>query len=344
MDVGIIGLASSGRTTVFRALLAQRAPKAAGDRHDAAAIGAIQVREPRLERLADRFQPRKVTPVEIRMHDLCPSLESSFPTAEIEAMKRMDLLLLAIPAFADPSPAASVTALERLLAELYLEDLAAVERRLSRNPRERLADLEKEALERAQATLEAERPVLLAELSEPQRRALRGYALVTDRPLIAVRNTSEAEAGAAPPEDLVKRGADCGIPVLALCAALEAEMAALSPKERADFLHEYGVDEPAGGAVTRAILERADLISFFTVSEDECRAWAIARGTAAREAAGKIHSDIERGFIRAEVLPFEELVSLAGLMTEARKNGVLRLEGKDYVIRDGEVVHFRFNV
>ena len=344
MDVGITGLANSGRTTVFRALLAHRAPQGSGDRQAAAAVGTIHVRDPRLDRLAELFRPRKVTPVEIRVHDLCPSHDASFPTAEIEAMKRMDVLLLVIPAFADGSPAASIAGLDRLLGELCLEDLAAVERRLQRHPRERLEALEKQALETAAAALEAERPVGQAELSEPARRALRGYALLTDRPLIAVRNTAEDQAGAAPPEELPKHARDKGLRVLSLCASLEAEMAELSPEERAEFLAEYQVEEPAGAALIRAVLECADLISFFTVGDDECRAWPIPRGTPARSAAGKIHSDIERGFIRAEVVPFEELVALPGLMNEAKKKGVLRLEGKEYPICDGEIVHFRFNV
>ena len=344
MDLGIAGLPGSGRTTVFRALLAHRAPQAAGDRHGPAAVGTIHVQDPRLDRLAERFSLQKVTPVEIRVHDLCPSLETSFPTAEIEAMKRVDVLLLVVPAFADPSPAATVAAFEKLLADLCIEDLAAVERRLERHPREKLPAAEKAALEQAAAVLESERPVSSAELDQTARRALRGYALLTDRPLIAVRNTSEADAGAPLPEEFAKRATERGIPALSLCAPLEAEMAQLPAEERAEFLAEYGVGDPAGAAITRAVLATADLISFFTVGDDECRAWPITRGMAARTAAGKVHSDIERGFIRAEVIDSEELLALPGLMNEARKKGVLRLEGKDYVIRDGEVVHFRFNV
>jgi ribosome-binding ATPase YchF (GTP1/OBG family) len=343
MDVGIVGLANSGRTTVFRALLAHRAPRASGDRH-ASAIGTIHVQDPRLERLAELFKPKKTTPVEIRIHDCCGSLETSFPTAEIEALKRMDLLLGVLPAYGDGSPAAAVAALEQLLAELCLEDLAAVERRLSRHPREKLEPTELDALGAARDALEAEVPVHAAPLSDPARAALRGYALITDRPFIAVLNTAEAQAGDPPPEDLVKRASDHGIPVLALCAALEAEMADLGAEERAEFLAEYSVSEPAGAAVTRAILDRADLVPFYTVGDDECRAWPVTRGTAARTAAGKIHSDIERGFIRAEVIGFEELEALPGLMADARKLGLLRLEGKDYVVQDGEIVHFRFNV
>ena len=344
MDLGIAGLPGSGRTTVFRALLAHRAPQAAGERHGAAAVGTIHVQDPRLDQLAERFSPQKVTPAEIRVHDLCPSLEPSFPTAEIEAMKRVDMLLLVVPAFADPSPAATVSGFDKLLADLCIEDLAAVERRLERHPREKLEAAEKAALEQAAKVLEAERPLGSAELDQSARRALRGYALLTDRPLIAVRNTSEADAGTPVPEEFARRTAECGIAALSLCAPLEAEMAELPVEERAEFLAEFGVGEPAGAAVTRAVLTGADLIPFFTVGEDECRSWPIARGTGARAAAGKIHSDIERGFIRAEVIGSEELLALPGLMNEAKKKGVLRLEGKDYVIRDGEVVHFRFNV
>lgn len=327
---------------MFRALLAHRAPRG-GERHPGS-LGVIQVQDLRLEQLAARFGRDKATPVEIRLHDLCTSLESSFPTPELEGMKRMDLLLGVLPAYADPSPAASVAALERLLAELALEDLAAVERRLARHPREKLEAIEKQALEIAAAALEAECPVRLAKLSDPQRSALRGYALITERPLIALRNLGESNLGAAIPAELVARAAELGAIVLSLCAPLEAELAELAPEERADFLAEYGVREPAGAAVTRAILEQSEIVSFFTVSEEECRAWPIARGTPAQQAAGKVHSDMERGFIRAEVIGFEELMDLEGLWNEARKRGILRVEGKDYEIRDGEVVHFRFNV
>ena len=344
MDVGIVGLANSGRTTVFRALLAHRAPKASGERHAGGAIGTIHVPDPRLEQLSELYHPKKTTPIEIRVHDLCPGREPSFATAEIEGMKRMDLLLLVIPGFADPDPEATRAAFDALLAELCLEDLAAVERRLARHPREKLGDAEKAALEATRAALEAERPALLAECKPEERLALRGYALVTDRPLIAVVNQPEDRAGAPPPEGLAKRASELAIPLLALSASLEAEMAELDPEDRQSFLAEYDVAEPAGPALTRAILDRGDLIPFYTVGEDECRAWPIRRGTVAREAAGKIHSDIERGFIRAEVVPFEELVAARGQMAEARKQGHLRLEGKDYVIQDGEVVHFRFNV
>ena len=343
MDIGIVGAAGAGRTTVFRALLAHRAPKQAGARSASGSIGTIQVREPRLDRLAELFHPRKVTPVEIRVHDVCPSLEPTFPKDEIEAMKRLDQLLLVVPAFADASPEVSRSALGQLIEELCLQDLELVERRLKFASRDKLEDRIRHALEAAESGLEAGRPISTA-LAAESREALVGSGLITDRPMIAIRNVAEAEAGAPPPDALVELAAELGLPVLSLCAALEAEMAELPPEERDSFLSEYGIGEAAGAAVTRVLLDRADVISFFTVGEDECRAWPIARGTAARAAAGKVHSDMERGFIRAEVISYTELERLGGRMTDAKKSGKLRLEGKDYVVQDGDIVHVRFNV
>jgi ribosome-binding ATPase YchF (GTP1/OBG family) len=327
---------------VFRALLAHRAPQAAAGA--AASVGAISVQDPRLERLAELYKPRKTTPIEIRVHDLCPSLEPAFAQGELEAMKRMDELLLVVPSFGDPSPEAAVRELGRLAGELVLADLAQVERRRKAASREKLADAARDALERIEAGLEAERPVAAIELTPAQREAIRGYAFVTDRPFVVLQNVGEAAVGAPPPDALTKRCAELGAPVLALCAALEAEMASLPTGEREAFLASYGVAESAGAAVTRLVLDRADVIPFFTVGDDECRAWPIARGTVARRAAGRVHSDIERGFIRAEVIAYDVLEPLGGDLAEARKRGLLRVEGKDYVVQDGEIVHFRFNV
>ena len=344
MDVGITGAPDSGRTTVFRALLAHRAPARAGARVAGNAIGVIRVQDPRLERLAEKFKPEKTTPIEIRLHDLCTSRERSFPTSEIEAMKRMDVLLLVLEGFANPSPEASIQHFREILGELVLEDLASIERRLERAAKEPLAAGEREALEAARDTLEAERPVRSADLAAPARSALRGYALLTDRPLIAVLNTSETQASDPVPPELERQASECGIPVLPICAALEAEMAELEPDEQPALLAEFGIRAPAGGELTRAVLAINDIVPFFTVGEDECRAWGIPRGTTARNAAGRIHSDIERGFIRAEVIPFDDLLPLGGGLTEARKLGLLRLEGKEYPVEDGDIVHFRFNV
>jgi ribosome-binding ATPase YchF (GTP1/OBG family) len=302
------------------------------------------VRDPRLERLGELVKQERLIPVEIRVHDLCVSPEGGFQTAEIEAMKRMDLLALVLPAFLDPAPTACVEQLDLLVADLVLADLAAVEARLERAKKEKIAEGARRALEHVRDVLEGERPVLLADLSPLDREELRSYAMVTDRPWIAIRNAGEDEAGAPVPVALEARGAELACPVVAICASLEAEMTDLSPAEQVEFLAEYGVGEPAGAAITRAALERGERIVFFTIGDDDCRAWEIPRGTHARAAAGRVHSDMERGFIRAEVIPFEDFEQLGGALAEARKAGKLRLEGKDYEVRDGDIVRFRFNV
>ena len=344
MDVGIAGGPSSGRTTLFRALLAHRAPREAGARHGAEAVGAIRVPDARLDRLAAHFRPKRATPIEILVHDCCPSLEPSFPTEEIERMKRMDALLLVLPAFADPAPKRAIEALDRLIGELCLEDLAAVEKRLKFASRDKLPAPQREALERARNALDGETPLWTAGLTPTQLDPLRGYALVTDRPFVAVLNVGEEQAGDASPAPLRGRAEQLRVPLLSLCAALEAEMAELPPEERTAFLAEYGVRESAGAAVAREVLASRDTITFFTVGDEECRAWPIPRGTAARTAAGRVHSDMERGFIRAEVLAYADFERLTGGLAEARKRGLLRLEGKDYAVRDGEIVRFRFNL
>jgi ribosome-binding ATPase YchF (GTP1/OBG family) len=343
MDVGIVGPPAAGRTTVFRALLAHRAPRQAGGRSASGSVGTILVQDPRLDRLAERFRPRKVTPVEIRVHDVCPSLEPAFPKEEIEAMKRLDQLLLVVPAFADPSPEASLAALGHVLEELCLDDLALVERRLKFASRDKLEERAREALGAAESALGEARPIGSA-LPPPLREILADFGLATNRPMIAIRNVAEDRAAAPPPAALAERVGELGLPLLSLCASLEAEMAELPDEDRNALLAEYGIGEPAGAAVTRALLARADIITFFTIGEEECRACPIARGTTARSAAGKVHSDMERGFIRAEVIGFDELERLPGGLTEAKKVGKLRLEGKDYVVQDGDVVHVRFNV
>ena len=344
MDVGIVGLPRSGRTTVFRALLAHRAPKAAGARGAGTNVGAIHIQDPRLDRLSARFRPERTVPIEILVHDLCTSLEGGFSTAEIEGMRRMDVLLLVAPTFLDPSADDARRELDRVVTDLLLADLTVAEGRLDRARKEKISDSARRALERARDELEKERPLFAAELAPPDMEALSAYGFLSDRPWIAVSNVPESHVARPPDPALVTRGEELGIPVLVLCAALEAEMADLPSEERSEFLAEYGVKEPAGGALTRAVLAKADRIPFFTVGEDECRAWAIRRGTTAKGAAGKVHSDIERGFIRAEVIASDELVALSGGLAEARRLGKLRLEGKDYVVQDGEVVYFRFNV
>jgi GTP-binding protein YchF len=257
---------------------------------------------------------------------------------------------------AAPHPDGSVDPLRdaRMLElELVLADLGAVERRLEKleanikkaNKPEDVA--ERALFQKMKAALEAERPLRELELSEEERRRLRNYSFLSEKPLLLVANLSEADVRQS--EQALSRlglaalGQRKGVGLCAVSATIEAEIAQLEADDARAFLDDLGLPEPGLDRVIRSSYALLGLISFLTAGEDECRAWTVKDGTRAQQAAGTIHSDIERGFIRAEVVAFEELVA-AGSIAACRDKGTLRLEGKDYVVRDGDVINFRFNV
>src|SRR5437870_9831373 len=228
-------------------------------------------------------------------------------------------------------------------AELVLADLAVVEKRLERVKKEKGHERERALLERLVPALEAGTPLRTVALAPEERSQLAGFAFLSLRPLLVVLNVPEGEAAAPVPADLGARAAAAGAEAMSLSAQLEAEIAELEPGDRAVFLKDLGLTEGARARFIRASYALLDLISFLTAGEDECRAWPIRRGTTAVKAAGKVHSDIERGFIRAEVIAYDEFMRL-GSEARCREAGKLRLEGKDYVVQDGDIVHFRFAV
>jgi hypothetical protein len=240
----------------------------------------------------------------------------------------------------DPDPAGD---LEAFHTECLFADLEVVERRLERAKKERAEPQEVAAFDVMKSTLEAERPLRVLALEELNRDYLRGYGLLTDRPLLVALNRGETEAGKPLPEGIAARLEELDAAGLVLSASVEAEIAGLEPEDQAAFLEDLGVSEPALARFIRTAYGLLDLISFFTVGEDEVRAWTIRRGTRARQAAGRIHSDLERGFIRAEVTPYSIFMEL-GSEQAVRDAGRLQVEGKDYVVSDGDIMHVRFNV
>ena len=224
-----------------------------------------------------------------------------------------------------------------------LADLEIVERKLDRGRKERANPLELAAFERIRAALEEERPVRSIPPDQLNREVLRGFALLTERPLLVALNTAEENAGAPMPAELEARVRDLDAAGLVLSAALEAEIASLPADEQGPFLEELGLEQPALHRFIRAAYALLDLISFFTVGEDEVRAWTIRRGMHAREAAGRIHSDLERGFIRAEVTPCDVFME-HGSEQAVKDHGRLQVEGKDYVVADGDILSIRFKV
>jgi ribosome-binding ATPase YchF (GTP1/OBG family) len=226
---------------------------------------------------------------------------------------------------------------------MILADLERVEQRLAKLRKDRSAEREILLLERLGQALEAETPLRRTELSADEQRAIAGYSFLTRKPLLLVLNVAEDDVAKPAPEAVAAAAAGRGLGVVVLSARVEMDVAQLPPEEQRDFAGSLGLAEPAAHRFVRAAFELLDLISMLTAGPDECRAWPVPRGTPAPRAAGKIHSDIERGFIRAEVIRWEDLVEL-GSEARCREAGKLRVEGRDYVVQDGDVVHFRFNV
>ncbi|HEV8631438.1 MAG TPA: redox-regulated ATPase YchF [Thermoanaerobaculia bacterium] len=360
MQLGILGFPKVGKTTLFNILTAsqQATDKFAASRQTN--VGVALVPDPRLARLRDLFAPKKYTPATVEYVDI-PGIRKGegAESLDLGKLRTVDALVHVVRGFEDPElphPQGSVDPardLVNLELELILADHELVERRL-----ERLAQSAKRGLkpeeERERAlladtvlpALEGERPLREVELSADDARRLRGFQLLSGKPLLVVLNVGEgALRGTDAAALLAAAGwsSKPGTEGVVVSAPIEREIAGLQPDEQREFLAELGLGEPSVDRVIRASYQLLGVLSFFTVGEDEVRAWTISRGTPAREAAGTIHSDIERGFIRAEVVGWEELVR-RGSLAACRAAAVLRLEGKDYEVQDGDVINFRFAV
>jgi ribosome-binding ATPase YchF (GTP1/OBG family) len=325
-DVGLVGVPYSGKSTLFTALTRTGA---AGGRANQA---VVPVPDPRLGVLAEMERSRKVVAAQVRFVDV-----PGGATAQgLAALREADALAVVVRAFGpDATPADE---LREVAADLLIADLASVESALE-NARKRAkgrsaaADPDLRALERAHAALVAETPLRDAGLDEEDRRALRGLAPLTLKPVVVVANLEE---GASAPDGLPEG-------TVGVWAAIEAETAAMPEDEARQLLEEFGVPEPGLDSVIAAAYRALDLITFLTTGEDETRAWEVRSGATAPEAAGVIHTDLHRGFIRAEVVSYDDLVA-AGGWDAAKGKGLLRVEGKDYVVREGDVLHVRFAV
>jgi len=358
MQFGILGLPKVGKTTLFNTLTSAREATGKFDAAGAAHVGVARVPDPRLVGLRDLFRPRKYTPATVEYVDI-PGISKGegAESLDLAKLKGVDGLLHVVRAFEDPEiphpggrldPASDLATLD---LELILADHSLVERRLERLAKGKKGLSPEEERERALLAgtvlpaLEAETPLRRLALAGDDERLLRGFQLLSAKPLLAVVNVAEGDVARARPEDfgLVAHGAGEGLHGVVVSAPIELEISRLAPDEQREFLADLGLAEPSLDRVVRACYELLGLIAFFTVGEDEVRAWTIRRGATAREAAGTIHSDIERGFIRAEVTRWDDLLRLKTLAA-CRDQALLRLEGKEYAVADGDVVHFRFNV
>ena len=349
MKIGLVGFPGSGKTTVFNALTGLSAVTGLAAQRGKTNLGVVKVPDPRVDELSALFRPKRTVYAEVQFVDVAGGGPAGrgLDAATLAAMRDMDAMAQVVRAFDDlatggaPRPLGELADFE---AEALLADTEVAERRLTRLRKgERGFAREAELLEQILAHLEGERPLRALALSEAEWAGFGGFAFLSRKPLMIVLNVPEAAAAAGLPSDVEAFCRERGMPAIALSAPVEAEIAQLPPEERGAFARELGFAEPAQDRFIREAYALLDLISFFTVGPDEVRAWTIRRGTAAQQAAGKIHSDIERGFIRAEVVEHGELLRL-GNEARAREAGKLRLEGKEYVVQDGDVAHFRFNV
>ena len=358
MKIGLFGFPQVGKTTLFNLLTGSHvATHKFGGVRDEPNLGVARVPDARLARLSQMFKPRKTVPATFEYVDIAGLQKGDAKgSLSLAALKPMDTLAHVVRAFADEAiphtegsldPARDVDTMEM---ELILADLDAAQRRIERLrvsiPKTHRADEKAElaALEPVCAALEEGRPVRGLALAAEAERLLRGFAFYTAKPLLVVVNAGEADAARLHDAEthfgLKEIAGRPAVKVAAASAKIEEEMAGLSEADAASFRQDLGIREPALDRILRSSYELLGLISFYTVGEDECRAWPIRAGSTAARAAGTIHSDLEKGFIRAEVVPYEDLVSCGGLVP-AKEKGLLRLEGKEYIVRDGEVVHIR---
>jgi GTP-binding protein YchF len=359
MKAGIIGLASVGKSTLFQ-LLTGAAPQPPGGRPEPR-LGIARVPDPRVEALAKIYAPKKKTLATIEYVDV-PGVAKGEGSAlvDLPALRDIDVLVHVVRGFENelvPHPEGSVEPLRdaRMLdLELILADLGAVEKRLEKiEANIKKANKAEDVAERVlflkmKEALEAERPLRDVPFSDEEKRRLRNYSFLSEKPVLLVANLGEGEMRAA--EQAVEKNGLLGFVksrpgtgLVAVAAPIEAEIAQLPAADAAAFLEDLGLPEPGLDRVIRTTYTLLGLISFLTAGEDECRAWTLRRGTKAPAAAGEIHSDIERGFIRAEVIGWEELLEF-GSSAEARKHGRLRTEGKQYIVQEGDVINVLFNV
>lgn len=356
MRLGIIGLPQTGKTTLFNALTRGSQPTGAASGKIEMHTAVVDVPDPRVDRLADMFNPKKTIYAKVTYVDIAgldgSAGKNGISGALLNQLTQMDGFIHVVRAFADdnvPHVRETIDPLRDIQAmdtELVLNDLIAVERKL-----ERLAEEKKKGVgrdktvvgreivlfERLHEALAAETPLRDLEVSAEENKMLSGFGLLSQKPMLIVLNLSENQA--EPAITYAHKSTN----MVSLQGKLEADIAQLPPEEAQIFLDEYKITEPSLNRMIRLSYDLLGQQSFFTAGADECRAWTVHRGATAPEAAGEIHTDLQKGFIRAEVISYDDLMALGGL-TEAKAKGKLRLEGKEYIVQDGDVLNIRFNV
>jgi ribosome-binding ATPase len=357
MKSGIIGLPQVGKTSLFK-ILTKAQVEERGHNPREAHLGVAKVPDDRLDRLSALYNPKKLVHATVEYSDVAAiGQEALKESAYANSLRTVDALIHVLRVFDEPSipHVGEIDPLrdaKNVDFDLVVNDLGQIEKRLERLEKDlkkmKTAELEREfdLLKRSKAHLEAERPLREMEMSAEDKKRIRGFMFLSQKPILYVLNVNESttlgdDLEKAPEKHkMIEYGSRPNAGVTAICGKVEAELAEMGDEEAAEFLSSYGLKESGLVRLIRKSYELLGLISFFTVGEDECRAWTIERGSRAQVAAGAIHSDLEKHFIRAETIHWDQLLD-AGSEANARSRGTLRLEGKDYVVKDGDVMHIR---
>jgi len=358
MKTGIIGLPQVGKTSLFRMLTKANLSEQAYSNPREAHVGVAKVPDDRLDRLAAQYNPKKLTHAAVEYVDLGAIGQDALKeTGYIGHLRNVDALAHVVRAFEDDSiphvgPIDPLRDIKNVEFDLMVSDLGQIEKRIERVEKDlkkmRSPELEKEfdLLKRAKTHVENEKPLREMEMTPEDKKRLRGFMFLSEKPILYVLNVSEnphlgkeLEAAVAKYK-LTEVASRMNAGATAICGKVEAELAEMSDADAAEFLSSYELTESGLARLIRTTYALLGLISFFTIGEDECRAWTIPVNTRAAQAAGAIHSDLEKHFIRAETIRWDQLLE-AGSEAAARAKGILRLEGKDYIVQDGDVLHIR---
>lgn len=348
MKIVLCGLPFSGKSTVFKALVGKEVQtKVTGSGKIHLNLGTLETRDARLEKLGQILNSQKVTHPKITLIDLVNPKDKAHQAIETAHLREFDLLTEVVGVFSSQNPPlADLTSVEQ---ELILADLQVLQNRIEKVKKERKGRPQKEddrellLLERLSKALEGEKQLRDLELSRDEQKMLAGFQLLTLKPKIIVANLSEQQLNEKKVIELEKEAKHKDLAYLGLCAKLEAEIEELPEAERAQFLTEMGLSSLSRDKFIQLCFQAQNLISFFTVVGKEARAWGIPKGTQALQAAGSVHSDMERGFIRAEVINYKDFIE-CGSFAKAKEQGLLRLESKEYPVQDADIINFKFSV